>query len=79
MSKKLYTVKVTCEYYVVVEAENESEAIDEAISANYEISDLQNFDYFIEYIDEDCDFDEEEDEEDDDFEEDFLLFDEFID
>lgn len=43
-----YTVKVTCEYYVEVEAKDEAEAKQKAISANYELSDIQNFKYEVE-------------------------------
>ena len=48
-----YTVKVTCEYYVDVEATNEDEALDKAVEANYEICDLQNFSYEVESSTED--------------------------
>ena len=42
---KTYSVKVTCEYYVEVEAESKDEALAKAIDADYEICDLQNFEY----------------------------------
>ena len=44
---KTYSVKVTCEYYVEVEAESKDEALAKAIDADYELCDLQNFDYTI--------------------------------
>ena len=43
-----YQVKITCEYYVDVEAENEEEAREAAIESDYDLSDLQNFYYEIE-------------------------------
>ena len=49
---KTYTVKVTCEYYVDVNAESESGALELAIDADYEICDLQNFEYEVESISE---------------------------
>lgn len=42
-----YTVKVTCEYYVDVEADSDDEALKKAVSADYNASDLQNFEYEI--------------------------------
>lgn len=42
-----YKVKVTCEYYVDVEAETEEEALENAVDAPYEIYHLQNFEYEI--------------------------------
>ena len=42
-----YQVKVTCEYYVDVEAENEEEAREAAIESDYDLSDLQNFYYEV--------------------------------
>jgi hypothetical protein len=44
-----YKVKVTCEYYVDVEAHDDDEALELAIEADYNLSDLQNFDYEVEY------------------------------
>lgn len=47
---KMYTIKVTCEYYVVVEALSEGEAIMEAIKTEYSVNDLQNFHYEIDTV-----------------------------
>ena len=44
---KTFKIKVTCEYYVDVEAENKDEALEKAIDADYELCDLQNFEYEI--------------------------------
>ena len=43
-----YSVKVTCEYYVIVEADSEEDALKKATEEEYDISDLQNFYYEIE-------------------------------
>jgi len=42
---KTYRIKVTCEYYVDVNAETKAEALEIAIDADYELCDLQNFEY----------------------------------
>ena len=44
---RTYTVKVTCEYYVEVDAESEAEAVKIAHAADYDVCDLQNFEYKI--------------------------------
>ena len=49
---KTYTVRVTCEYYVDVNAESEDEALELAIDADYELNDLQDFDYTIDLVSE---------------------------
>jgi hypothetical protein len=59
---KKYTIKVTCEYYVDVEAENEEQACDLAIEEEYDLGDLQNFNYYVDSVDE---IEELEDEEND--------------
>ena len=44
---KEYTIRVTCEYDVVVEAETEEEALDLAVEEEYEIWQLNNFEYEV--------------------------------
>ena len=44
---KIYEVKVTSEYYVEVEAETEEEALELAVDEEYQLSDLQNFQYEV--------------------------------
>lgn len=46
-SMKIYEIKVTCEYYVNVEADSDDEALELAIDEEYDLSDLQNFYYEI--------------------------------
>jgi len=50
--KKLYNVKITCEYYVDIIAETEGEALNNAIGIEYDSSDFQNFKYEISNVDE---------------------------
>lgn len=56
-----YVVKVECEYYVEVEADSESQALESAVEADYSLGSLQNFNYSIDEVIRD----EEEEEEDD--------------
>lgn len=56
-----YVVKVECEYYVEVEADSESQALENAVEADYSLGSLQNFNYSIDEVIRD----EEEEEEDD--------------
>ena len=53
---KKYEIKVTCEYYVEIEAETEDEAIDIASTGEgqggYSLSDLQDFEYEVVDVDE---------------------------
>lgn len=44
---KTYEVKVTCEYYVDVVAETTEEALELAVDEEYQLGDLQNFQYEV--------------------------------
>lgn len=58
---KTYEIKVNCEYYVEVEAESKDEALELAIEAEYELHDLQHFEYTV--VSESKDYEADEDDE----------------
>lgn len=60
---KRFIIKVECEYYVEVEAETAEAALENAVAADYDVGDLQNFYYSVDSS-EDIEDNEELDERD---------------